>query len=75
MAEDMAEELEAEREWEARQNKMGSDLQSRLDAIKERADGIRKKAYPAASADAEALAEMVGYLALILKKHLENGER
>jgi hypothetical protein len=57
-----------------------SDLLSRLDVIKERAEKIRRKhkceRVPSDNdEDAAVLAYCVDYLASILRKHLETGER
>lgn len=55
-----------------------SDLQGRLKYIEERADVIsrnfRLRNHPG-SKDVEELADLVGYLAQILSKHLENKEK
>lgn len=52
-----------------------SDLQQRLRVIEERADKIRAEAEFCTPDDTATLAEMVAYLAAIVRKHLETDEK
>jgi hypothetical protein len=57
-----------------------SDLQMRLALIEEKAEAIKKRhsldgGIPDGSSDMASLAYLVGYLAAIVKKHLEKGEQ